>query len=209
MDSRESLCAQVQAETGSEFVHPYNDPQVIAGQGTIALELLEQVEELDAVVVPVSGGGMISGIATWIKSHRPSVLVIAAEPTGNNNAADCQLAKSSGSLPSPPLPKPITIADGLQGRLGTNTWPIVKDLVDGVIVVSDEEIVAAMRLIYLNAKTVVEPSGAVGVAAVVKERVNKEGGLLSQCKNVAVILCGGNVDLDSKGLFEMKNWQPA
>lgn len=208
IDAREKLCAAVQSSTGSSFIHPYNDPRVIAGQGTIALELLEQAEDLDAIIVPVSGGGMISGIATFIKSRRPSVLVIAAEPRGTNDAADVHQAKTTGMLPNPPLSKPQTVADGLQGRLGTNTWPIVKDLVDGVIVVDEEEIVESMKLCYMHAKVVVEPSGAVGLAAVRRES-RKEGGLLAKCKTVAVILCGGNVDLESKGLWDMNNWKPA
>eukprot|EP00873_Tetraselmis_striata_P041235 jgi/Tetstr1/461499/TSEL_006605.t1 len=196
MDGREKTCEELMASTGAVFIHPYNDPRVIAGQGTIALELLEQVHGLDALVVPVSGGGMISGIAVAAKALQPSIQIIAAEPLGRNDAADVQRCKAAGELLR--FDRPETIADGLQGRLGSNTWPVVRDLVHPTVVtVSEAEIVAAMRLCYERMKVVVEPSGAVGLAAALSPSFP-----LPKGSRLGVILCGGNVDLAAKGLWE-------
>jgi len=195
MDGRESRCSELARSTGATFIHPY-DPRVIAGQGTIALELLEQVADLEAVVVPVSGGGMISGISVAAKALRPGIKVIAAEPTGRNDAADVLRSKEAGELVL--CDKPDTIADGLQGRLGSNTWPIVRELVDAVVPVAEDEILRAMRLCYERMKVVVEPSGAVGLAAALSSRFPMPRG-----SRVGVVLCGGNVDLAGKGVWEL------
>ncbi|KAG1672693.1 hypothetical protein FOA52_005170 [Chlamydomonas sp. UWO 241] len=112
IEAREAECARVAAATGTAFIHPYNDSRVMAGQGTIALEFLDQVPQLDAIVVPISGGGMISGIATAAKALKPSLRIIAAEPTGTNNGADAAMAKAAGALVA--APRPATVADGLQ-----------------------------------------------------------------------------------------------
>lgn len=198
MEAREAACARVAAETGAVFIPPYDYGPVIAGQGTIALELLKQVKRLDAIVVPVSGGGMISGVAVAAKALRPSVRVVAAEPRGSNDAADAAESKRRGER-AHDMPKPRTIADGLQARLGDLTWPIVRDLVDEVVVVDDSEIVAAMRLLFERAKVVVEPSGAAGLAAALSE-AGREA--LRGCGRVGVVLSGGNVDFEARGFWE-------
>eukprot|EP00899_Mesostigma_viride_P007545 jgi/Mesvir1/16792/Mv15162-RA.1 len=193
MAAREEAAARIQRETGAAMVPPFNHGDVISGQGTIALELLEQVPQLDAIVVPISGGGMISGITIAAKALKPSILVIAAEPLGADDAAR---SKSAGTLL--PCTHPATIADGLRASMGDLTWPVVRDLVDAVVTVSESEIVDAMQLIFERMKLVVEPSGAVGLAAVLAAK--RRGGLASlpswqSCSNVGVVLCGGNIDL--------------
>lgn len=198
MDARERACAKVVEETGAAFVPPYDYGPVIAGQGTIALELLEQVPDLDAIVVPISGGGMISGIAIAAKALKPGIRVVAAEPRGANDAADAAAAKAAGAR-ADGMPKPRTIADGLQARLGDLTWPVVRDLVDGVIVIDDAEIVAAMRLVMERMKVVVEPSGAAGLAAALSPA---GAAALAGCARVGVILCGGNLDFGARGFWD-------
>ncbi|KAK9823956.1 hypothetical protein WJX72_006641 [[Myrmecia] bisecta] len=201
MDAREATCGRIQRETGAVFVAPYNYGPTICGQGTIALELLEQVQPaLDAIIVPVSGGGMIAGIAMAAKSLQPDIVILAAEPTGSNDAADVAAAKQAGQLV--PMAKPQTIADGLQGRLGDLTWPIVRDLVDGVITVSDQDIVAAMQICYERLKVVVEPSGAAGLAAAMSPQFLHHP-QWQRLQRVGVILCGGNADLAAKGFWEL------
>ncbi|KAL6757800.1 serine/threonine dehydratase [Haematococcus lacustris] len=208
MDNREAACAQLQAQTGAVFIPPYNHAGIISGQGTLALELLEQVPDLDAVVVPVSGGGMISGVAVAVRGLQPRMKVIAAEPCGlQGTAADVAQCKAAGQLV--PCEMPHTIADGLRGRLGDLTWPIVRDCVDVCVPVSESDIVTAMRLVFERLKLVVEPSGAAGLAAVLRwtqaARDSPSGSdwsELANCKRVGIILCGGNVDLAAKGLWE-------
>ncbi|KAG2439507.1 hypothetical protein HXX76_004861 [Chlamydomonas incerta] len=203
VDAREAKCAEVAAATGATLVPPYNYGPVIAGQGTIGLEFLDQVPDLDALVVPVSGGGMISGIALAAKALKPGIQVIAAEPAGTNGGADVALSKMAGWVV--PVAKPDTIADGLQGRLGDLTWPVVRDLVDAVVVVDEQEIVGAMRLIMERMKLVVEPSGAVGLAAVLSPAFASNTHTRG-CRRVGVVLCGGNVDLGARGLWDC--WLP-
>uniref|UniRef100_A0A7S0RMM5 Serine racemase n=1 Tax=Pyramimonas obovata TaxID=1411642 RepID=A0A7S0RMM5_9CHLO len=197
--AREAAAAKIQEETGAALVPPYNDGAVMAGQGTISLELLQQVPHLDAIVVPISGGGMISGIALAAKGINPKVKVFAAEPVGRDGCgADVAASKAAGRLVADMAP-PNTIADGLRAKMGDLTWPVVRDLVDGVIPVEDRQIVAAMRLIYERMKVVVEPSGAAGLAAVLSPHF-KDDPALAECKNVGIVLCGGNLDLGA--LFE-------
>lgn len=215
--AREETAAKVAAETGARFVHPSEDPLVIAGQGTLALELVEQVAEmrraeegagavdegqapLDAVIVPIGGGGMTSGIAAALKGrYGTNIRIIAAEP---KNAADAYLSKESGELQKHATP-PKTVADGLKTTLGPNTFPIVRDLVDAIITVSEEDIISSMRLVWTRMKTAIEPSAGVGVAVFLSEDFKKycaaqaaeDGG--RPIKNVGVVLCGGNVDIDA------------
>lgn len=196
---REATAGRIQAETGATLVPPYNYGPVICGQGTIGAELMDQVADLDIVVVPISGGGMISGIATAVKALNPSCAVIAAEPSGaEGGAADTAASKARGELVTD-LPVPDTIADGLKAKMGHLTWPVVRDKVDGVIVVAEEEIVEAMRLIFERMKLVVEPSGAVGLAAALSDQMkafvdgSKRDG--KQKVRVGVVLCGGNLDM--------------
>ncbi|KAM1146148.1 hypothetical protein FF1_038060 [Malus domestica] len=190
MQSRESTAAKVLHETGALLLHPYNDRRIISGQGTISLELLEQqVPRLDGIIVPISGGGLISGVALAAKSINPAIRIFAAEPEGANDAAQ---SKSAGRIIT--LPETNTVADGLRAFLGDLTWPIVRDLVDGVITVNDEEIINAMKLCYEILKVAVEPSGAIGLAAVLSKSFKKNSAW-KDCSNIGIILSGGNVDL--------------
>jgi threonine dehydratase/serine racemase len=184
--AREATAAAVVAETGATFIHPYDHPHVIAGQGTAALELLEQVDGLDAIVAPVGGGGMISGACLVAKGIAPAITVIAGEPAGADDAAR---SKAAGHLI--PQTAPRTIADGLLTSLGTLTWPVIRDQVDAVITVDDDAIVAAMRLLWERAKLLVEPSSAVALAAVLSPAFPSEP------RRIGVILTGGNVDLEA------------
>jgi threonine dehydratase/serine racemase len=188
LPARESTAAAVAARTGATLVHPFDDPHVIAGQGTIALELLQDHPDLDAIVVPVGGGGLISGIALAARELAPQVRVLGAEPRG---ADDAWRSKEAGELILQTDPQ--TIADGLHTSLGAWTWPVVRDLVERIVVVQEEEIVAAMRLIYERVKIVVEASAAVALAAVLSDEFRTLEGL----DTVALVLSGGNVDLSN------------
>lgn len=184
--ARELSAGAVATRTGATLVHPFNDPDVIAGQGTIALELLEDHPELDAIVAPVGGGGLISGIALATHELAPGVRIIGGEPRG---ADDAWRSKEAGEF----LPQTgaNTIADGLLTSLGSWTWPVVRDLLERIVVVGEDEIVAAMRLIYERVKIVVEASSAVALAAVLSGEFRALDGI----ETVAVVLSGGNVDL--------------
>lgn len=183
--SREAALAAVVAETGAEFVHPYNDPRVIAGQGTCARELLEQAEDLEAVVAPIGGGGMISGTCLTLSALAPHVKVYAAEP---EQADDAYRSFKAGRLIADDAPQ--TVADGLKVPLKELTWHFVRNFVSDVLTASEDEIVDAMKLVWQRMKLVVEPSSAVPVATILKNRALFEG------KRVGVVLTGGNVDLD-------------
>jgi threonine dehydratase len=194
--ARETTVARVQAETGAILIHPYNHPDVIAGQGTVALELLQQVSNLDAIVAPVGGGGLVSGIALAAKALNPKIRVFAAEPKGADDAAR---SKQAGKLI--PQTAPNTVADGLLTSLGELTWPVVRDLVESVVTVADADIIAAMRLLWERAKLVVEPSGAVPLAAVLSDEFRN----FAAIRRVGIVLSGGNVNLDNlAGLFAAK-----
>ncbi|GFZ01413.1 serine racemase [Actinidia rufa] len=155
--SREGTATRVLQETGAVLVHPYN-------KGTISLEFLEQAPPIDTIIVPISGGGLLSGVALAAKSINPAIRVLDAEPRGANDAAQ---SKAAGRIVT--LPETNTIADGLQAFLGDLTWPIVRDLVDDVITVEDKEIIEAMRLSYDILKVAMEPSGAIGLADVLSD----------------------------------------
>ncbi|MEC7564122.1 MAG: pyridoxal-phosphate dependent enzyme [Planctomycetota bacterium] len=185
--AREESAARIVTEMGACFIHPYDDAQIIAGQGTVALELLKQVDELDAIIAPVGGGGLLSGIAIAAKALRPSIQIIAAEPSG---ADDAWQSKQAGELVLQTAPD--TIADGLLTSLGEHTWPVVRDLVDDVVLVNDDQICDAMRALWERAKIVVEPSGAVACAAACSEQIKADNSL----QRVAVVVSGGNVNLD-------------
>ena len=187
LSARESTAAAVLAETGGTLIHPYNNPDIIAGQGTVALELCEQVPGLDAVVAPVGGGGLVAGICVALRELAPAIRIFAAEPKGADDAAR---SKAAGTLI--PQTSPNTIADGLLTSRGELTWPLLRDRVERVITVSEEEIVAAMRLMWERAKLLIEPSSAVAVAAVLSDEFRKLAGR----GRVGVILSGGNADLD-------------
>jgi threonine dehydratase len=187
MAAREAALAQVLAETGAAPLHPFDHDDVIAGQGTAALEMLEDVPDLDAIVAPIGGGGLVAGLAIAATALRPEICVFAAEPAGADDAAR---SKRAGTV-LPPGP-PHTIADGLLTGLGERTWPVLRDLVADVIVVGEAEIVAAMRLAWERGKLLVEPSAAVALAAVLAEYFRTRLGIA----RVGVVLSGGNVDLD-------------
>lgn len=187
LEARESTAARLVAETGGTLIPPFDHADVIAGQGTIALEILEEHPECEAIVAPVGGGGMISGIAIAAKALKPSIKVFAAEPA---RADDAFRSKQSGRLE--PVKRIDTIADGLRTSLGELTFPVVRDLVDEVLLVEEDAIVRAMRLVLERMKVLIEPSAAVGVAAVLDESFTAR----RDFGPTAVVLCGGNVDLD-------------
>ena len=185
LPAREATCASVLAETGATLVHPYNDWRVIAGQGTAALELLEDVPDLDAIIAPVGGGGLISGTAIAAKGMKASIKVYGAEPAGADDAArSVRLGRIV------PQTDPRTIADGLRSSLGEKTFAVIVAKVDHIGTTSEDAIIRAMRLTWEKLKLVIEPSAAVPLGALL-ERTLPVAGL-----RVGVILSGGNVDLD-------------
>jgi threonine dehydratase/serine racemase len=185
--ARESTAEAVLAETGGTLIPPYDHADVIAGQGTVALELLEQVPGIDTLVAPVGGGGLVAGICVAAKGSNPSLRIIAAEPLGADDAAR---SKAAGKLI--PQTAPRTIADGLLTSLGERTWPIIQEQVERVVTVGEEEIVSAMRLMWERAKLLIEPSAAVAVAAVLAEEFR----VLDTAHRVGIVLSGGNANLD-------------
>ena len=186
--ARESMAADVVAKTGGTLIPPYNHPDVIAGQGTLALEMLEDQPDLDAIIAPIGGGGMVSGACIAGRGIKPSIRLFAAEPTGADDAAK---SMKTGQLQ--PQGKVNTIADGLLTAMGDLTWPIVRDHVERVINVTDEQIIAAMRLVWERVKLVIEPSAATSVAVALSDEFKTLHGM----SRVGVVLSGGNVDLDN------------
>jgi len=182
--SREAVFAEVVAQSGADFIHPYNDPRVIAGQGTCSRELVEQVDRLDAVIAPIGGGGMVSGTCLTLSNIAPEIKIYAAEP---KNADDACRSLKAGYIIADDAPK--TIADGLLVPLKDLTWHFVSNHVSDILLATDEEIIEAMRLTWQRMKIVIEPSSAVPLATILKNRELFEG------KRVGVILTGGNVDL--------------
>jgi threonine dehydratase len=183
--AREAACAAVQAETGATLVHPYNDWRVIAGQGTAALELLADHPDLDAIVAPVGGGGLLSGTAIAAKALRPDIRVFGAEPQG---ADDAQRSLAAGRII--PQDNPRTIADGLLTSLGDKTFAVIRHLVDGIGTATEEGIVRAMRLTWERMRIVVEASSSVPLACLAERTLDLAG------RRVGIIISGGNVDLD-------------
>ena len=183
--SREAVFAEVVAETGAEFVHPYNDLRVITGQATCSRELMEQVEGLTSVVAPIGGGGMVSGTCLTLSTIAPKVKIYAAEP---EQADDAYRSFKAGYIIADDAPE--TVADGLKVPLKENTWHYVQNHVTDILTASEEEIVEAMKLIWKRMKIVMEPSSAVPLATILK---NKE---IFAGQRIGVIITGGNVDLD-------------
>jgi threonine dehydratase len=182
-ESREEIGAQLAAERGLELVKPYDDPLVMAGQGTLALELLEQAPDLDLLLVPVSGGGLIAGCATAAKALRPGIRIVGIEPAAGD---DTRRSLASGERIRIDVPR--TIADGLQAaEPGELTFEVNRQRVDEVVTVTDEEIVTAMIFLFDRLKLVTEPSGAIGVAALLAGKLDAAG------KSVGVVISGGNV----------------
>lgn len=184
--SREETFARVQAETGAEFVHPYNDPRVIAGQGTCSKELMEQTGGLDAVIAPIGGGGMISGTCLTLSTLAPDVAIYAAEP---EQADDAYRSFKAGHIIADDAP--TTIADGLKVPLKETTWHFVSSFVTDIFTASEQEIIDAMKLTWQRMKIVMEPSCAVPLATILKNPDVFRG------KRVGVVITGGNVDLDT------------
>ncbi len=191
LPAREAACTAVLAETGATLVHPYNDWRVIAGQGTAALELLEEVPQLDAVIAPVGGGGLLSGTAIAAKGVSASIKVYGAEPAGADDAA--QSLRLGRIVPQT---DPRTIADGLRSSLGEKTFAVIRAMTDGIGTTSEDAIIRAMRLTWEKLKLVIEPSAAVPLGVLLEGKLPVEG------LRVGVILSGGNVDLDRLP------WQP-
>lgn len=183
--ARESIQAEVIDRTGATEVHPYNNYRVIAGQGTAALELLEEVPDLDVILTPVGGGGLLSGTAIAAKEISPRIRVIAAEP---ECADDAYRSLQAGKII--PSEHPKTIADGLLTSLGTLTFPIIQKRVEQIVTVSEVGIIAAMKFVWERAKIVIEPSSAVPVGLLWEHRIDLSG------LRVGIILSGGNVDLE-------------
>jgi threonine dehydratase len=183
--AREATSAQIVASTGAAFIHPYDDPRVICGQGTLALELLEDLPHLDCVLVPVGGGGLASGVSTVIKCMSPSTRMIGVEPLG---ADDAKRSFESGVLTA--VAQPLTMADGLRATISPRTFAIIRTQVDAILTVSEEAIVRAMRMLWQHLKVVVETSAAVPYAAVLDGLVDLRR------QRAAIVLTGGNVDLD-------------
>ncbi|MCX6953191.1 MAG: pyridoxal-phosphate dependent enzyme, partial [Verrucomicrobia bacterium] len=181
--AREAACGKILVETGATLVHPYEDFRVMAGQGTAMLELFEDVPDLDLVLCPVGGGGLLSGTAVAAKALRPGLKVVAAEPA---EAGDTAQSFRAGKII--PFAKVNTIADGLRTTVGVPNFAIIQRSVDDVVTVSEAAIVAAMRMIWEAVKIVIEPSAAVPYAALLEQRVPVAG------RRVGIILSGGNVD---------------
>ncbi len=183
--AREAACAQVAEETGATLVHPFDDAQVIAGQATAALELIEVVPDLDIVIAPCGGGGLLSGTAIAAKGIAPAIRVFGAEPA---NAGDAAASFRSGRIE--PLPPTVTIADGLRTTLAPRTFEAIRKYVDEFGTCSEEAIVRAMRMTWERLRIVIEPSSAVPLACLLEHSLVVEGA------RVGVILTGGNVDLE-------------
>ncbi len=182
--ARETTLNEVVEKTGATFVHPYNNYDVIAGQATAAKELIEDTDHLDAIFAPIGGGGLMAGTLLSSQYFGNKVPVYGAEPTG---ADDAYRSLEAGKII--PMEKPDTIADGLRTSVGERNFPIIQKFVKEIITVTDAEIIEAMKMVFQYLKLVVEPSGAVPFAAMIKAKSKFEG------KKVGVILCGGNIDL--------------
>ncbi|WP_224824440.1 beta-hydroxyaspartate dehydratase BhcB [Cognatishimia sp. MH4019] len=184
--SREEVFAEVQERTGAEFVHPYNDPRVVAGQGTCSKELMEQTDGLDCVIAPIGGGGMVSGTCLTLSNLAPEVKIYAAEP---EQADDAYRSFKAGHIIADDAP--VTIADGLKVPLKDLTWHFVSNHVTDIFTASEEEIIDAMKLTWQRMKIVIEASCAVPMATILKNKDVFAG------KRVGVIITGGNVDMDT------------
>ncbi len=183
--AREAAAAKIQAETGAMLVHPYDNWSVITGQGTCALEFLEEIPDLDLIVAPVGGGGLMSGTSIAAKGLRADIRVFGAEPAGADDAF-----RSLQTGVRQPQNNPQTVADGLRTALGEKSFSVLTRLLDGIVTVGEDAIIAAMRHTWEVMKIVIEPSAAVPLGALVERKLEVSG------KRVGIILTGGNVDLD-------------
>ena len=190
-DDAYQYCLELQQETGATFIHAFDDPDIIAGQGTLGLEMLSDLPDADALIVPIGGGGLIAGITIAARALRPNIKIIGVQAEG---AAGCRVSLDAGELRT--LPSIATIADGIAvKRPGILTFPIIQNLVDDVVMVNDEEIIGAVLLLMERSKMLVEGAGAAGVAAMLSGVVKLEG------KRVLVPLTGGNIDINLVGRF--------
>lgn len=185
VQSREAALAQIVAQTGANAVHPYNDERVITGQGTAVLELLADVPDLDVVITPIGGGGLLSGTSVAATETKPGIRIIAGEPELADDAY--RSLKEDKILPALP---PRSIADGLLSSFGTLTFPIVRERVEQIVTVSEQGIIESMKFIWERAKIIIEPSSAVAVGVLWEKKIDLTG------LKVGVILSGGNVDLE-------------
>jgi len=185
LEARESTLDRIRLDTGANVVHPYNDERVIAGQGTAALELLDSIPELDLIIAPVGGGGLLSGTAIAAKGLKPGIRMIAGEP---ENANDAYRSLQEGRIV--PSENPKTIADGLLTSLGQLTFPIIREHVEQIVTVSEQGIIDTMKFIWERTKIIIEPSAAVAVGVLWEKKIDLSG------LKIGVILSGGNVDLE-------------
>ena len=185
-NDRETLCDELISKTGAVFIHPSNDPKVILGHSSCAVEMVMDTEDLDAVFCPVGGGGLISGIAAGLNIFSPATLLFAGEPEGTD---DAYRSVEAGKII--PQTNPVTIADGLKTSLGSNTFPVIQKYVNEIIRVSDNEIIIAMKLLWERLKITAEPSGAVSFAAFLQKKA------VLKSKKIGIIVSGGNVNLSS------------
>jgi threonine dehydratase len=186
LEDREKVANRLLERTGGVLVHPYDDFRVVAGQGTATMEFVEEVDELDMLVTPVGGGGLISGTCLAAKAFGRGIRVYGVEPEAADEAAR---SLQAGHLTAPG-PDPATVADGLLARVSKRTFGIIRDHVAGIVTVSDPETIRAMRLVWMVLKTLIEPSAAVAVAALLEGRIDVRN------KRVGVVISGGNLDLD-------------
>src|SRR6266567_3052037 len=190
-DDAYQYCLELQQETGATFIHAFDDPDIIAGQGTLGLEMLSDLPDADALIVPIGGGGLIAGITIAARALRPNIRIIGVQAEG---AAGCRTSLDAGELRT--LPTIATIADGIAvKRPGTLTFPVIQRLVDDVVLVNDEAIIGAVLLLMERSKMLVEGAGAAGVAAMLSGVVKLDG------KRVLVPLTGGNIDINLVGRF--------
>lgn len=185
LEARESTLERIRLDTGATVVHPYNNEKVIAGQGTAALELLEDIPELDVIIAPVGGGGLLSGTSIAAREIKKGIRVIAGEPEMADDAF--RSIKAGEIIPSV---NPKTIADGLLTSLGSLTFPIIQKNVEQIITVSEAGIIASMKFIWERAKIIIEPSSAVAIGVLWEKKIDLSG------LKVGVIISGGNVDLE-------------
>ena len=187
-EAREAAAAQLLLATGATLIHPYDNDRVIAGQGTAALELLEEIPDLDMICAPVSGGGLLSGTAIAAKSLRPEIMVVGCEPA---NADDAARSLASGQL-EPAAPK-FTMADGLRATLAPRTFAILRERVDRILLVTEQEITETMQLLTEHLRCTVEPSGAVAAAPALHRQISGD----SEDLRIGIILSGGNLDTEA------------
>lgn len=185
--AREELAAELVEKTGGVLINPFDNPFVVSGQGTAALELLSDFNDLDAIITPVGGGGLLSGTCIAAKGLKPDIRVFGAEPTGADDAA-----RSLAAGVFIPQTGPDTICDGLLTSLGKLTWPIIRDNVESIFTVTDEKTIQAMRFFMQRTKLLIEPSAATVIAAILSDEFKELKGI----NKIGVIISGGNVDLD-------------